>query len=343
LYNLLSSGIGRFLMLLNQLKSLIGVADVHPKILVIGDLMIDHYIFGQSSRLSPEAPVPILLVQRETSTLGGAANVAQNLIAYQAKVSVCGIVGNDDSGKKLLKMLKDEAIDSGCTYIDAKRVTTQKTRVIAGNHHITRIDHEVTSPLTDLLAKEIFENIKLHIESSDIILLSDYNKGLLTPFFVQQIIQYANSVNKRVLIDPKGSDYSKYKGAYIIKPNRKELAEAAQIDKIFDRERLEYAAYKVIALTDAQYLIVTLSEEGIAIFGRDKKSRYFPVKAKEVFDVTGAGDTVIATLANFLALGFSIEDACELANHAAAIVVKHIGSAVVSQKELIEHVEKNED
>ncbi len=330
-------------MLLNKLKSILNKGQPNSKILVIGDLMIDHYIFGQSSRLSPEAPVPILLVQRETSTLGGAANVAQNLIAYKAEVFVCGIVGNDESGKKLLQMLKEGSIDAGFTYIDNNRVTTQKTRVIAGNHHITRIDHEVTIPLTDLLAKKIFDNIKLGIEAADIILLSDYNKGLLTPMFVQAIIEYANLTNKKVLIDPKGTDYAKYKGSYIIKPNRKELAEAAQIDKITDRNDLENAAYKVIELTDAQYLIVTLSEEGIAIFGKDRKSCIFPVKAKEVFDVTGAGDTVIATLANFLALGFSVEEACELANHAAAIVVKHIGSAVVSPQELIEHVAKNDD
>lgn len=330
-------------MLLKKIEDCFSTPHKTPKIFVLGDLMIDHHVFGHSFRLSPEAPVPVLLVEKETSTLGGAANVAQNLIGYQANVSICGIIGNDDAGKKILQMLSDDHIDTNFVHLLPNRPTTLKTRLIAGNHHIARVDREVATSLTELLSNEIFEKIKEEIIASEIVVLSDYNKGFLTATLTQLIVQFANQNNKRVIIDPKGADYLKYKGAYIIKPNKRELAKAAQVEKISNREELENAAFKIISLSEVEYLVVTLSEEGIAVFGKDRSVTYFPVKAKEVFDVTGAGDTVIATLAYFLALGLKIEEACELANHAAAIVVKHVGSAVVNIQELKEQIEKDID
>ncbi len=309
-------------------------AQKRPSILVIGDLMIDHYIWGSATRLSPEAPVPIVNVKNESTTLGGAGNVVQNLVALGAKVSVAGVVGDDFHGKQLIKMLEDEGVSTNAIIHDESRTTTVKTRVLAGSHQLVRVDREVTHSVADELAEKVIQKISAVIESTDIILLSDYNKGLLSYVLTQAVIKLAAEHQKKVVIDPKGLNYEKYKGAFIIKPNRKELAEAAKIDRIATKEELENAAKVILQQTAADYLIVTLSEEGMAII-TEKGSQLLPVKATEVFDVTGAGDTVIATLAYFVASGFSVEEACELANHAAAIVIRHIGSATTTIDEIL--------
>jgi len=308
-----------------------------PAIVVVGDLMLDHYIWGGCTRISPEAPVPVIEVDRESVNLGGAANVAQNLAAYGAKVSIAGICGDDVSGREMMHIFEDKNINATGVIIDSGRITTKKTRVIAGNHHITRIDHETSEAISNELGDKIFQRIKADIIDADIVLISDYNKGILTHYLTQKVIAHAKDNNKIVMIDPKGLDYSKYKGATIIKPNKKELAEAAQFKKIVNNDDLSRASKSVLDLTQAQHLIVTLSENGIALVS-NQRFEHFPVKAKEVFDVTGAGDTVLATLAFFLASGFTLEDACIIANHAAAIVVKRIGSAVASLDEIIEDI-----
>jgi rfaE bifunctional protein kinase chain/domain len=309
-----------------------------PSILVIGDLMIDHYIWGSATRLSPEAPVPIVNVKNESTTLGGAGNVVQNLVALGAKVSVAGVIGDDFHGKQLIKMLEDEGVSTNAIIHDESRTTTVKTRVLAGSHQLVRVDREVTHSVADELADKVIQKISAVIENTDIILLSDYNKGLLSYVLTQAVIKLAAEHQKKVVIDPKGLYYEKYKGAFIIKPNRKELAEAAKTDRIGTREELESAAKVILQQTAADYLIVTLSEEGMAII-TEKGSQLLPVKATEVFDVTGAGDTVIATIAYFVASGFPVEEACELANHAAAIVIRHIGSATTTIDEILKDME----
>jgi len=309
-----------------------------PAILVIGDLMVDHYIWGAATRLSPEAPVPIVNVKRESTTLGGAGNVVQNLVSLGAKVMVAGVIGADTFGRQLSEILENEGVKTDAVVTDNSRSTTVKTRVLAGSHQLVRVDREVTDPLSKEIEERLFSTLKLDIDKADIVVLSDYNKGLFSPEVAQRIIRLAAERGKKVLVDPKGLNYQKYKGAYLIKPNRKELAEAAKVEKINNITELRDAAKIIFEQTATTYLVVTLSEEGMAIV-TERGSRLLPVKATEVFDVTGAGDTVIATIAYFVASGFSLEDACELANHAAAIVIRHIGSATTTIDAIIKDIE----
>jgi rfaE bifunctional protein kinase chain/domain len=326
-------------MLIDKVRS-IQLAQKKPSILVIGDLMIDHYIWGNATRLSPEAPVPIVNVKNESTTLGGAGNVVQNLVALGAKVTVAGVIGADASGIQLIDILESEGVRTNTIIKDKSRHTTFKTRVLVGSHQLVRVDREVTDAISDELGNELAGKLTTSIESADIVILSDYNKGLFAPALTQRIIKIANDHQKKVIIDPKGLNYEKYKGAYIIKPNRKELAEAAKTEKISNIADMQNAAKTIFMQTGTKYLIVTLSEEGIAIV-TEESIKLMPVKATEVFDVTGAGDTVIAAIAYFTALGLPVDEACELANHAAAIVVRHVGSATTTIDEIIKDMEED--
>jgi rfaE bifunctional protein kinase chain/domain len=310
-----------------------------PNILVIGDLMIDHYVWGDATRLSPEAPVPVVNVKSESTTLGGAANVAQNLIALGAKVTLGGLVGNDVSGEQLTDILKQEGIDTCAIIKDATRPTTVKTRILAGSHQLVRVDREVTDAVSTALEDEMLDKLSSCIEQADIVLFSDYNKGLFSPALTQRLIAAINKQDKKIIVDPKGFNYTKYKDAYIIKPNRKELAEAAKAEKIKSIDDLQQAAKTIFEQTGAAYLVVTLSEEGMAIVS-ELTYKLLPVKATEVFDVTGAGDTVLAAMAYFMASGLNVEESCELANHAAAIVIRRVGSATTTLEEIMEDIEK---
>ncbi|TWR27665.1 D-glycero-beta-D-manno-heptose-7-phosphate kinase [Mucilaginibacter achroorhodeus] len=309
-----------------------------PNILVVGDLMIDHYIIGDANRLSPEAPVPVVNVTKEFITPGGAANVAQNLLSLGAAITLGGVTGNDADAGKLTEILEREGVNASAIFSDKNRPTTVKTRVMAGSHQLVRVDRETTIPLLPELQHQFVANIKTAIDAADIIILSDYNKGLFSPELTQELIEAANAAGKKVIVDPKGLNYAKYKSAYIIKPNRKELAEAAKVERITNLEELQQAARVILQQTEAEYIVVTLSEQGMAIIS-ELAYKLLPVKATSVFDVTGAGDTVIATMAYFIAQGLSVEEACELANHAAAIVIRQTGSAVTTVDEILQDIE----
>ncbi|PWK78123.1 D-beta-D-heptose 7-phosphate kinase/D-beta-D-heptose 1-phosphate adenosyltransferase [Mucilaginibacter oryzae] len=312
-----------------------------PSILVVGDLMVDHYITGSASRLSPEAPVPVVNVKNETTTLGGAGNVVQNLVSLGAKVVVAGIIGNDSAGGDLISILSKEGVETDTIIKDGSRPTTVKTRVLVGSHQLVRVDREVTDEVSETISAELIDKLNGYLDEVDMVLLSDYNKGLFSPFLTQAVIRAANARGKRVIIDPKGLNYKKYEGAFIIKPNRKELAEAAKTEKINSVESLQQAAGIILEQTGAEYIVVTLSEEGMVILSENGYS-LLPVKATEVFDVTGAGDTVLATMAYFMAGGLTLEESCELANHAAAIVIRRVGSATTTIQEIIEDIERGE-
>jgi len=324
--------------LINKVRS-IQSTQKQPAILVIGDLMIDHYIWGNATRLSPEAPVPIVNVKNESTTLGGAGNVVQNLVALGAAVTVAGVIGDDVTGLQLIEILENEGVKTNTIIKDSTRPTTIKTRVLAGRHQLVRVDREITDPLSSELENELAEKLTAVIDKADIIIFSDYNKGLFAPALTQRLIKIAAGHHKQVIVDPKGLNYEKYKGAYLIKPNRKELAEAAKTESIKNIGELQEAAKTVFTQTETAYLVVTLSEEGMAIL-TPQSSKLLSVKATEVFDVTGAGDTVIATITYFLALGFTVEEACDLANHAAAIVIRHVGSATTTIDEIINDMEE---
>lgn len=328
-------------MLPQKLKALQNISH-QPKILIIGDLMIDQYIWGDATRLSPEAPVPVVNVEKESSTLGGAGNVAQNLLSFKADVIVAGLIGDDAAGKELLKVLADENADTSGIITDKNRPTTIKTRIIAGSHQIVRVDRETTTTISPECEAELFGKILPHFATADLVLFSDYNKGVFSPSLCAQIINHCRSIHKKVIVDPKGLDFAKYKGAYLIKPNKKELAQAVKFEKISHTEDLKNAVSALFAQTDADYVVVTLSEGGMAVFTQNSY-QLLEVKATEVFDVTGAGDTVLATLAYFTALGFTVEEACELANHAAAIVIRRVGSASTTLEEIIADMEKTYD
>jgi D-beta-D-heptose 7-phosphate kinase/D-beta-D-heptose 1-phosphate adenosyltransferase len=305
-----------------------------PKILVIGDLMVDRYIYGNSSRLSPEAPVPIVNIQNESITLGGAANVIQNLVSLGANVNVAGIIGNDNAGIQLIEHLEIDFLETDLIVKDSTRVTTLKTRVMVGNHQLVRLDNEVTHPMAVELENELIEKIDNAVSEADIVVLSDYNKGLLTESFTSRVIALATLYGKKVIVDPKGLDYRKYKGAFLIKPNRKELAEASKSENINSIEKLKNAASVIFDQTNVPYMVVTLSEQGMVLLSPDTHVE-LPVKATEVFDVTGAGDTVISCIAYFVSLGMDLEDACELANHAAAIVIRRLGAVTTTVEEIL--------
>jgi rfaE bifunctional protein kinase chain/domain len=307
---------------------------IKPTILVIGDLMVDHYIWGEATRLSPEAPVPVVNVKNESTTLGGAGNVTQNLVSLGAEVILAGIIGDDAAGGQLKNILVAESVVTDCIVTDNSRPTTVKTRVLAGSHQLVRIDREITDLIDLAVEDNLIDKISKNMDAADIVIFSDYNKGLFSPVLTQRLIDIANQKQKKVIVDPKGLNYAKYKGAYLIKPNRKELAEAAKVEKIKNINDLQEAAKVIFAQTQTDYLVVTLSEEGMVILS-ELAYKSLPVKATEVFDVTGAGDTVLAAIAYFMAVGFSVEEACEVSNHAAAIVIRQVGSASATIEEIL--------
>ncbi|CAC9439614.1 D-glycero-beta-D-manno-heptose 1-phosphate adenylyltransferase (EC 2.7.7.70) / D-glycero-beta-D-manno-heptose-7-phosphate kinase (EC 2.7.1.167) [uncultured Gammaproteobacteria bacterium] len=305
-----------------------------PKILVIGDLMIDHYLWGTCDRISPEAPVQVINVQRESSVLGGAGNVINNLYALGAQVSVMSVVGDCEICDELKALLADIEVNTNHLITQKNRITSKKSRIIASQQQVVRYDRESTDEISHESQNLLLKSFKNLVASYDAILLSDYGKGVLTFELTQSLITIANKNGKKVLIDPKGLDYSKYKGAYLLTPNKKEASESLATH-INNDESLAYVIKKLKIDCDLQVSLITLSEQGVAIY--DDELRIHPTKAREVFDVTGAGDTVLASLGFSLACGYEIDDAVQFSNLAAGVVVGKIGSATATLNEIIEY------
>lgn len=302
-----------------------------PHILVIGDVMLDHYLWGKCERISPEAPVQVVDIQKESTVLGGAGNVVNNLLSLGAKVSVLSVVGNDENGKALLKMLQDLGADAQNIVIQEGRKTSKKSRVIASHQQVVRYDSESKEDITPLCEHELLAQCESNIANVDVVLLSDYGKGVLTNTFTCKVIALAKKHQKPILVDPKGDDYTKYTGATLITPNKKEASIASRI-AIKDDESLQKAGELLKERLDLEYAIITLSEDGIAIFGEHFEK--MPTVAKEVYDVTGAGDTVLASLGYALSCGLNIQESTSFANSAAAVVVGKLGSATVTLDEV---------
>ncbi|EAK9908578.1 D-glycero-beta-D-manno-heptose-7-phosphate kinase [Campylobacter lari] len=292
-----------------------------PKILVVGDFMVDRYIWCDCTRISPEAPVMVVKSQKEDKRLGGAGNVYANLKSLGAEVFALGLVGNDESGRFLKENLNARLL------VEKDRKTPLKSRVLSHSQQVLRLDDE--NDFDTKLEDEIIQEYKKIAKDYDAIVLSDYAKGVLTSKVTKALIEHANTLNLPILIDPKGSDFSKYQNATLLTPNKKEAIQALGIEKI---DNLEKTLKKLKDDLNLTYSIITLSEEGIALF--DEKLHIIPAKALEVYDVTGAGDSVIAMLAYALALKVDIIKACELANDAAAVVVAKVGSVSVSLEEI---------
>jgi D-beta-D-heptose 7-phosphate kinase/D-beta-D-heptose 1-phosphate adenosyltransferase len=305
-----------------------------PKILVIGDLMIDHYLWGSCQRISPEAPVQIVNVKSESSVLGGAGNVINNLNALGAQVDVISVIGGCEISDELKKMLTDIKVSDQYLITQKDRITSKKSRIIASQQQIVRYDRESTDEISDQSQKSILDSFTSIISNYDSVLLSDYGKGVLTKKLTQSLISIANKNNKKVIVDPKGLDYSKYKGAYLLTPNKKEASEATQIN-IKDEVSLTQAITQLKKQCSLTISLITLSEQGVAIY--DDELRTHPTVAREVFDVTGAGDTVLASLGFALACDYGIDDAVKFSNLAAGVVVGKIGSATATLNEIAEY------
>jgi len=305
-----------------------------PRLLVVGDLMIDHYLWGSCERISPEAPVQVVNVNSESSVLGGAGNVINNLRALGAKVDVISVVGGCEISNKLKTLLKNISVSTQHLITQKDRITSKKSRIIAAQQQVVRYDRESSDEISAESQKQILDSFTSIIANYDGVLLSDYGKGVLTSSLTQSLITAANKAGKKVMVDPKGLDYSKYAGAYLLTPNKKEASEATQVT-IKDDESLTQAITQLKVECDLTVSLITLSEQGVAIY--DDELRTHPTVAREVYDVTGAGDTVLASLGFALACDYQIDDAVKFSNLAAGVVVGKIGSATATLNEIIEY------
>lgn len=301
--------------------------------LVIGDLMLDRYIWGQVHRISPEAPVPVVHITRESVSPGGAGNVATNAHALGGRVVVCGIVGKDLDGRRLLHELTTRGIDVSGVVTDSTAMTISKTRVIAHNQQVARLDRESLQTLNGQGRAKIRGFIQKHLGDFDVIVVSDYGKGVVDVELLTLLAELRKEHGFVYLIDPKRPNFPHYRGASLMKPNKEEAGLATGID-IRDEAALLQAGTRLLELWQAEAVLVSRGEEGMSLFKRSGRVQHFPTAAREVFDVTGAGDTVLATCAVALGAGASFEDATILANHAAGIVVGKVGTATVTPAEL---------
>ncbi|MFA5062712.1 MAG: D-glycero-beta-D-manno-heptose-7-phosphate kinase [Candidatus Omnitrophota bacterium] len=322
------------------------------RVLVIGDLILDQYIWGKVERISPEAPVPVVWANKRTHVPGGAANVANNIRAFGADVYLAGVIGSDPNAKILLAELKKNKINTKGIFIDPDRYTTVKTRIIAGHQQIVRVDWEHTESLRQETIRKIFSFIKEGIDDFDAIIIEDYGKGVINAQVLEGVILLAQAHKKIVTVDPKEDHFQYYRQVTSITPNRKELENAVrnlkikdnknrlklESDKLFTDKDVDAAGKQVLEYLELESLLVTLGEQGMKIFEKNGVVTSIPTVAQEVFDVSGAGDTVISTFTLGLCAGASKLEAAHIANHAAGIVVGKIGTATTSREELLERL-----
>jgi D-beta-D-heptose 7-phosphate kinase / D-beta-D-heptose 1-phosphate adenosyltransferase len=302
-----------------------------PRILVIGDLIIDHYLWGSCDRISPEAPVQVVNIDNENTLLGGAGNVINNLKALGAEVDVISVIGNCNVSAELVNLLLQIKIDTKFLINQKDFQTCKKTRIVAEKQQVVRYDRDNNCKIDKDTEASIVKIFKGNIKNYDLILLSDYGKGLLSIKLTQSLIKIARNNQKKILADPKGKDFSKYKGAYLLTPNKKEASEATNIT-INNNKTLEEAITLIKNECDLKVSIITLSEDGVAVFKNELKVH--PTVAREVFDVTGAGDTILASLGFALSCKMDIDEAIKFANIASGIVVGKLGSATASLDEI---------
>ena len=308
-----------------------------PRVLVVGDVILDEYLHGSIERISPEAPVPVVDSSTSRTVLGGAANVAHNLAALGCDVMLAGVVGSDAPGRTLREALADAGIDATCLVEDGARSTTHKVRVVAHGQQVLRLDREVRTPLSTQTQAALLAGIVRALPGVDGVILSDYHKGVLAPGMVEAVVQAARAAHKPVVVDPKGRGYERYRGVAALTPNLREL-ELATGMAVDGAEAIAQAAAALQEITDATALLVTAGADGMWLFERGRPSVHIRTEAREVFDVTGAGDTVVAVFGLGLFAGIALEEAARLANIAAGLVVAKLGTAVVERTELFERV-----
>lgn len=307
------------------------------KALVVGDLMLDEYLWGRAERISPEAPVQVVDITREDMRLGGAGNVINNLVALGCQVGVCSVIGGDDNGTILRHAFSGKGVDVSGLFEDLERTTSKKTRVLAANQQIVRIDRETREPLGAEFESCVLAYLQANVRNYDVVLVSDYLKGVLTHRVLASLIECGRRAGVPVVVDPKGNDYAKYRGATILTPNRKEAEIASRIP-IRDDASLIGAGTALLHDLALDGLLVTRSEQGMSLFLKDGAIDHIPTVAREVYDVTGAGDTVLAVLGLALACGLDFGEASRLANVAAGLAVGKVGTSTVSPAEIINEV-----
>ena len=326
---------------IKQRKKLESILKSFPrvKLLVVGDIMMDRSILGKVSRISPEAPVPVIIAEAEDFNLGGAANVAHNIRSLGGVVSLCGIVGDDENGRKMYRRIAERGIQTQGIFFEQGRQTTVKTRIIAHHPHyqqLVRVDRETTDHPKASTFRNLSKFLTEKMEDFDGVVFSDYGKGLLTRKLIQTIISRTRQSRKLIMVDPKVKNFFFFKGATVITPNTNEAGEASRIP-VTDQVSVEKIGRSLLKKLKCNALVITQGEKGMTIFELHQKPYPVPTVAKEVYDVTGAGDTVIGTMALALGTGprVSVKDAASLANYAAGIVVGKVGTAIVSSEELL--------
>jgi len=302
------------------------------RVLVVGDCLLDRYIIGSSQRISPEAPVPVVLEEQRFSRIGGACNTAANILALGAIPRLVGRIGDDETGRELLSLLRAESIDTSGLVVQSGLTTPSKTRVVAQSQQLLRLDDERSTPISKECEQEILDRLPALFEDVASVAISDYAKGTLSNTLLRSIIEYAQEQDIPTVTDPKGTDFSKYSGTSVLKPNAFETVRASR------QETVEDAAKEILEEVCLGLLLVTRSDKGISLFYPSGKVSHFPVEPKEIRDVTGAGDTVLALISTALASGLTVEEAVPLANIAAACAIERLGCAQVSIQDIASHL-----
>jgi rfaE bifunctional protein kinase chain/domain len=322
------------------------------RILVIGDLILDEYIWGAVDRISPEAPVPVVWANKRTYVPGGAANVANNIRSLDAKACLLGVIGKDKNGETLVSGLKKRGIDTRGVFIEPRRFTTVKTRILAGHQQVVRVDWEHRHALSDSLNQRIIKFIRKNIRDFDAVIIEDYGKGVVNKELLEELTPLTRKYKKIINVDPKEEHFQYYRDVTSITPNRKELENAVRnlkikdmtntfkinTDKLFTDKDIELAAREVLEYLGLDSILVTLGENGMKLFDNRDNSVHIPTVAQEVFDVSGAGDTVISAFTLGLCAGASKLEAAHIANYAAGIVVGKVGTATANRAELLERL-----
>jgi D-beta-D-heptose 7-phosphate kinase/D-beta-D-heptose 1-phosphate adenosyltransferase len=301
--------------------------------MVVGDIMLDRYVWGLVSRISPEAPVPIVDVHEETSRLGGAANVANNIVSLGASCDLLGIVGDDQAGRDLVAKVGEAGIRTENVIRDAGRPTTVKTRVIAHNQQVVRTDLEVRDEIGGEVGRVFSDAVVAGLERCDAVLISDYGKGVITRALLDALIPRARSEGKVISVDPKDTHFMNYRGVSLITPNQYEAGGAVGM-RIHDEESLLDVGWKITKELDTDALLITRGAEGMSLFQKNGTYSHFPTVARRVYDVTGAGDTVICAFTLALCAGARMDEAAHIANHAAGLVIRDLGTATVTREAL---------
>jgi rfaE bifunctional protein kinase chain/domain len=306
------------------------------RIAIIGDIMLDRYYWGGVHRISPEAPVPVVDIERETAHLGGASNVAANIRSLGAEPFMVGVIGKDDDGMLVEDLLRQAQMPVNGIITDVSRPTTVKTRIMGNNQHIARLDREVKTPLAEAAAMRLLAALGEEIRSLGGIIIEDYNKGVITPFIIREVIALARKHSLPVFVDPKFANFFEYQGVTLFKPNKKETQDALGISLGSDAD-VQRAGVMLLEKLQAEYILITLGARGMMLFGREAEAVHIQTQARHIADVSGAGDTVIATLAAAFALGgATMPEAAYLANAAAGAVCEEPGIVAIAPERLLE-------